>query len=146
MLPESASSREIYYLPPDKGHDRGVVILGSYRCGAGSQRVELRHRSLSAACRGIGGKPNVILDYACPAVGFYVEEDKDLDGWTALRASAQEDEEGDEAVAVAETGSVGERMGSGKLTRRIEMFNWGDDVDLEGICDWCGCRLIFKTS
>ncbi|KAF5010745.1 hypothetical protein FDECE_3100 [Fusarium decemcellulare] len=138
VLPKSASSREVYYLPPEHGNGHGVVILGSYRCGAGSQPVELCSRSVSAACRGIGGKLNDFVNYTCPAVCFYVDEDKDLGGWTALRESAQSDEEADEAVAVAETGGIWERLRSGKLTRRIEIFDWEDDIDLEGICDWCG--------
>ena len=99
---------------------------------------------MRAACQGIGGEPNAIVDYACPVVEFYVDEDKDLGGWTALPTNVQEDE-GDEAVAVADTGGAGERMGSGKLMRRIEMFNWGDDLDLEGICYWCGGPVIFEN-
>lgn len=33
----------------------------------------------------------------------------------------------------------------GKLIRKMEMFNWQDDIDLEGICNWCNGPLLLKS-
>ena len=38
---------------------------------------------------------------------------------------------------------MGDGLRSGWLGRKVEVFNWGDDVDLEGICDWCGTPVLF---
>lgn len=147
MLPMSASNREVYYLPPPStgGNSRGVVLLGSY--AAGRERVELRRKSwnsVGAAYRGLGSiGDNNVLDYECPAVGFYVEEGKDLGGWVALPENGAEAGGEGSVVAVAGT-EMGERLRSGRLTRRIEVFDWGDDVDLEGICEWCGGAVILR--
>jgi len=149
MLPLSASNREVYYLPPvsqSPGEStRGVVLLGSY--AAGREKLELRRRSWASAgvaYRGLGSiRDNSVLEYECPPVGFYVEEDRDLGGWVALPEN--DPQEGGEGSVVAVAGTeAGERLRSGRLTRRIEVFDWGDDVDLEGICDWCGGAVILR--
>lgn len=143
MLPLSASGRQVHYLPSAVGGGivagRGMVLLGSY--GACCQRVQLRHRSLGVR----GGMGDVVnkelLEYACPAVGFFVDEEKDLGEWTALSGEGEGDEVG---VGVTETGSGSERFRDGKLIRKMEMFNWQDDIDLEGICNWCNSPISLK--
>lgn len=144
MLPLSASCRQVHYLPP-KGKEnmggrsqRGMVLMGSY-C-PDYQPVELGHRSKRATRRGMGNaRWYRLYDYACPAVGFVIDEESDLGGWVAL----EDDGEEDEGLGVIATADGGERFRDGKLTRKIEAFNWRDDIDLEGICDYCNRPISF---
>lgn len=123
MLLLSASGRRVHYLPPAGG--RGVVILGTY--GTSCQRVQLQHQSLHATHRGISDfADRELLDYACLVVGFFVDEEEDLGGWTILNTERQ-----------GETGEVDIME-----TRNMEMFSWQDNVDLEGICDICNGLLL----
>ncbi|KAH6989757.1 hypothetical protein BKA56DRAFT_711347 [Ilyonectria sp. MPI-CAGE-AT-0026] len=143
MLPLSASGSQAHSLPSAVGRGivagRGIMLLGGY--GACCQRVQLRHQSLGVR-RGMGDVVNKeLLEYACPAAGFFVDEKKDLGEWTAFSGEGEGDEVG---VGVTETGSGSERFRDGKLIRKMEMFNWQDDIDLEGICNWCNSPAFLK--
>lgn len=145
MLPLSASGRQVFYLPPkaDDGRNSttgpGMVLIGSY--GAKYQRVQLQHRSARTELQGMGTVTDKELpEYGCPAVGFYVDEEKDLGGWTELDTDGTE--EGEVGITAAADG--GERFRDGKLTRKIEAFNWQDDIDMEGICDWCNSPMYYR--
>ncbi|KAK3315619.1 hypothetical protein B0H66DRAFT_347658 [Apodospora peruviana] len=144
MLPLSASNREVHYLPPPspgtKG-GRGVVLLGSY--DKGNRHVSLSHRKgsleviLRAMRRGMGdmdGKKELMW-YACPPAVIFVDEDKDLGGWKPL-VVADEDKDEESSMGIV-AGTSTDRLRDGRLTRRIEAFNWQDDMDLEGICENC---------
>ncbi|KAF4820561.1 Vegetative incompatibility protein HET-E-1 [Colletotrichum siamense] len=122
MLPISASARQVYYIPPDAGEagegseGRAIILMGSY--GARKEPVQLRHRSVWATLRGIGHVPHKELpDYPCPAVGIFVKEQSDLGGWVALDTSAYKDDD----LGIAATAGGGQRLGDGKLTRKIEL-------------------------
>ena len=144
MLPLSASAREVHYLPPAPGGDstvagRGVVLLSSY--GSREQRVQLQHSSEKAERQGMGDVLDKELqDYASPAVGLFVDEERDLGGWIPF--SVEEPGRGEE-MGVTTIGDAGERLRNGKLTRKMEAFSWQDDVDLEGLCDLCNSPLRF---
>ncbi|EQB48610.1 hypothetical protein CGLO_12147 [Colletotrichum gloeosporioides Cg-14] len=147
MLPLSASGRQVFYLPPDivEGTEsirgRGLVLIGSY--AALYHRAQLHHRSVRAELQGMGSVANKeLLDYASPAVGFYVDEGKDLGGWAELDA----DEKGGDELGVTASADGGERFRDGKLTRKVETFNWQDDIDMEGICDWCNGPMYYRRS
>ncbi len=146
MLPLSASARQVHYLPPAREGGgsvtaRGVVLLGSY--GARGERVQLRHNSIQALRRGMGDVPDKELqDYPSPAVGLSVDEEQDLGGWIPFSVDRQGEEAG---VGVTKFGDGGERFRDGRLTRKMEAFNWRDDVDLEGICDKCNSPLLFRS-
>jgi hypothetical protein len=128
MLPLSASCRQVHYLPRGDSGGRGIVLIGSY---GGHSRVQLKHRSVKAVRLGMGDCLNKdLLDYPCPPVGFYIEEERDLGGWGAISKESVVDSR--------------ERFRDGKLVRKIESFNWRDDVDLEGICDFCNSPLSFR--
>ncbi len=84
----------------------------------------------------------MLLDYESPAVGFHVDEERDLGGWTPTE-HGEEEHAGDKGSIVAVMGDHLSGDGDvGRLGRKIEVFNWGDDVDLEGICAACGRPLI----
>ena len=120
------------------------MLLGSY--GACGQRVQLQHSSLRAAWRGIGEAPNKELqDYTSPAMGLFVDEERDLGGWTPFCAEGKGEEEEEEGAGVTKTGGGGERFRDGKLTRRIEAFDWRNDIDLEVFCDQCNRSLLIRS-
>ncbi|KDN63409.1 hypothetical protein CSUB01_11577 [Colletotrichum sublineola] len=145
MLPLSASGRQVFYLPPQAGEGseasggRGIVLIGSY--AALYHRVQLHHRSIRVELQGMGNVVHKeLLDYASPAVGFYVDEEKDLGGWDKIDG----EEKGGDDLGVTATADGGERLRDGRLTRKVESFNWQDDIDMEGICDWCNGPMYYR--
>ncbi|KAK2766557.1 zinc finger protein [Colletotrichum kahawae] len=145
VLPLSATGRQVYYLPPsrkgksDGGRARGIVLMSSY-C-AGNQPVELGHRSGGAANRGVGNSTHYMLyDYMCPPVGFFVDEESDLGGWDLV----QNDGKVDDSLGMTATSGEEERFRNGKLAKKNQAFTWRDDIDLEGICDYCNRPPSFQ--
>ncbi|KAK2012798.1 hypothetical protein LZ32DRAFT_677075 [Colletotrichum eremochloae] len=105
---------------------RGIVLIGSY--AALYHRAQLHHRSIRVELQGMGNVVNKeLLDYASPAMGFYVDEEKDLGGWDKIDG----EEKGGDDLGVTATADGGERLRDGRLTRKVESFNWQDDIDME---------------
>lgn len=146
MLPLSATQRQIHYLPPTLQDDgtaptRSVVLLGSL--GAANVRVQLEHYSLHAQRRGMGDLLTANLnDHTSPAMCLFLDEEKDMGGWIPFLTEREctSEEEG-----VTRAAGLEERFRDGKLTRRLETLNWEDDVDLEGLCDFCNRPLFFTS-
>ena len=67
------------------GTRRGAVLVGGYRvCSQGAGVLSMATSYRSGTCSSLGGEERYerdTLNYECPAVVFYVEEDKDLEGW-----------------------------------------------------------------
>jgi hypothetical protein len=129
MLPLSATGRQVQYLPPQDGQGRGLVLMGSY---GGQTMVQLRSDYVFAHVRGIGDLPGKdVIPYPCPPVGFYVDEERDLGGWgpPTKDTVVQSDE----------------RLHDARLLRRMEYFNFQDDIDLEAICDFCNNPVFFRA-
>lgn len=143
MLPMSATGRQIHYLPPPStagetadsaGADtRGIVLMGSY--GGYGNRVQLRPSVEVPHRDQYGVEPGHTMPYPCPAVGFYVDEDRDFGGWLPYEA------EGTGAPA------RGEKFRDGRLVmRKMEGFRAQDDIDLEGICFICKGPIYISGS
>ncbi|KAK7722769.1 hypothetical protein SLS63_009164 [Diaporthe eres] len=134
MLPLSATGRQIHYLPPKSAASddntsgaaagagtRGIVLMGSY--GGYGDRVQLRPSVEVPHRDHCGMDAGHTMPYPCPAVGFYVDEERDFGGWLPYEA------EGTGAPA------RGEKFRDGRLVmRKMEGFSAQDDIDLEGIC------------
>ena len=140
MLPLSAANREVHYLPPKPTlGSRGAVLLSSYdtRC----RRVNLGHRNdtLRGIRDGMGDIANEGSLYAFPPAVLFVDEDRDLGGWRALENTGN----GHDVTLVVQKH---DRFRDGKLTRKMERFNWEEDVDLEGICDWCNSPIYYRRA
>lgn len=131
MLPLSATGRQVHYLPPPSAgggagaeDTRGVVLMGSY--GGYGDRVQLRPSVEVPHRDHCGADAGHTMPYPCPAVGFYVDEGRDLGGWLPYEAEG--------------TGAPprGEKFRDGRLVmRKMEGFSAQDDIDLEGICFIC---------
>lgn len=145
MLPLSATGRQVHYLPPKSaasdnntsaaaGADtRGIVLMGSY--GVYGDRVQLRPSVEVPHRDHCGVDAGHTMPYPCPAVGFYVDEERDLGGWVPYEA------EGTGAPA------RGEKLRDGRLVmRKMEGFSAQDDIDLEGICFICKGPIYVSTS
>lgn len=119
----------------------GLSVSGSY--AALYHRAQLHHRSIRAELQGMGSVTNKeLIDYASPAVGFHIDEGKDLEGWAEIDA---DEKDGDEPGVTA-TADGGEHFRDGMLTRKVETLNWQDDIHMEGICDWCNGPMDYRRS
>ncbi|KAL2278218.1 hypothetical protein FJTKL_14631 [Diaporthe vaccinii] len=145
MLPLSATGRQIHYLPPQSAASnntsaaaagagtRGIVLMGSY--GGYGDRVQLRPSAEGLHRDHCGADAGHTMSYPCPAVGFYVDEERDFGGWLPYEA------EGAGAPA------RGEKFRDGRLVmRKVEGFSAQDDIDLEGICFICKGPIYVSTS
>ncbi|KAK3389894.1 hypothetical protein B0H63DRAFT_464493 [Podospora didyma] len=136
MLPLSAIGRQVHYIPPKSPNStRGVVLMGSY---GGHTTVQLKARSANPRHLGMGDQQGRdALPYPCPPIGFYVDEERNLGGWVPAKIEV------DDAVVNAGREQE-ERLSNGRLVRKVEYFDWDDDVDLEGICENCNAPLFFS--
>lgn len=139
MLPLSATGRQVHYLPPPSAASgtttdtRGIVLMGSY--GGYGDRVQLRPSVEVPHKDHCGVDAGHTMPYPCPAVGFYVDEERDFGGWLPYEA------EGTGAPA------RGEKFRDGRLVmRKMEGFGAQDDIDLEGICFICKGPIYLSTS
>lgn len=144
MLPLSATGRQVHYIPPSPAAapasasasgagSRGIVLMGSY--GGYGDRVQLRPSVEVPHRDHCGVDAGHTTPYPCPAVGFYVDEERDLGGWVPYEA------EGTGAPA------RGEKFRDGLLVmRKMEGLSAQDDIDLEGIYFICKGPIYVSTS
>ena len=135
MLPLSATGRQVHYLPPSpaRADERGIVLMGSY--GGYGNRVQLRPSAEEPHRDHCGTDAGHTMPYSCPAVGFYVDEERDLGGWVPYEA--------EDTSAPAR----GEKFRDGRLVmRKMEGFSAQDDIDLEGICFICKGPIYVSAS
>jgi hypothetical protein len=141
-LPLSATARQIHYLPPSGTRKKGMVLMSTN--GNRSCKVQLRSCSSSSgsasAHRGMGDHPQKATRLPpSPPIGIYLDEEMDLGGWVAPVLML--DRESRRNSNLQKRGTQ-----EGKLVRKVEYFNWEDDVDLEGVCDQCNKPLYITSA
>jgi hypothetical protein len=108
-LPLSCRNRQVHYFPPADKTGHGLVLASAYD-GVDPSRVRLKQQQGA-----IHGESEKSAPYPCPAVGFHVEEDRDLGGWV-------------ESSTVTD---MPNGFRDGRLNRKMEHFDPEDDCDLE---------------